>query len=331
MTEQAFLKSYLKILADMETHRYLQQSTLKTMREELRQLRTPLPEEAPPTPERETAPAAAGVFLVLLGLLISAAAAFAAILAVFLLLMIISLGGNLFDPETMEPLLYLTGGAVFVGGTGWSLYKAINNASAAKEEKERHLRELREYRERQDANRNLEQSNRETAGRLSQEIAVLERQAASTQRNLDALYAKGIIYAKYRNLVAICSICEYFLAGRCSSLGDAYNLFETEQRANLIITKLDEAVSRLGELQRSQYMLQQELTLANEKRETLLREVRGLSDSAQRLSRQTEETNRRINEIGSSSAAAAYSAERTREELDFMNRMNQAAGIYRSY
>lgn len=86
---------------------------------------------------------------------------------------------------------------------------------------------------------------------LDQLIAQQEKKLADTRRLLWEAYDKGLLYVKYRNFVAVCSICEYLESGRCSELGGpdgAYNLFEQEIRMNLIITQLGLIISELDEI-----------------------------------------------------------------------------------
>lgn len=61
---------------------------------------------------------------------------------------------------------------------------------------------------------------------------------------LNDFYSVGLIYPKYRSLIPMASISEYFEAGRCSTLGEAYNIFEMERKLGTIIDKLDEISSQ---------------------------------------------------------------------------------------
>lgn len=89
----------------------------------------------------------------------------------------------------------------------------------------------------------------------------LKRLASSleeTRKILAAYYAKGVIFEKYRNLVAMTTIYEYFASGRCSELegpNGAYNLYEQETRQDVVITNLQEINKNLGRIQNNQYVL----------------------------------------------------------------------------
>lgn len=70
------------------------------------------------------------------------------------------------------------------------------------------------------------------------------------------LISLDIIYPKYLNFAAITTISEYLEVGRCSSLtgpDGAYNLYESELRANRIIVQLDYVISSLEEIKQNQY------------------------------------------------------------------------------
>ncbi len=88
-------------------------------------------------------------------------------------------------------------------------------------------------------------------------VLLVETQKTLTDCNLalDKLYSIDVIYNKYRNLIAISQIYEYFMAGRCEALGDAYNMFETELRLDTIIGKLDIIIEQLEEIKTMQYMI----------------------------------------------------------------------------
>ncbi|MBQ8509645.1 MAG: hypothetical protein IJ493_07035 [Clostridia bacterium] len=91
---------------------------------------------------------------------------------------------------------------------------------------------------------------------------IRERAAAE----LKALYAEGTIFEKYRNFVAVTQLLEYLESGRCTELtgpDGAYNLFESESRANVIIAKLDKIVGLLKEIRDTQFMIYRSLESLN--------------------------------------------------------------------
>lgn len=103
-------------------------------------------------------------------------------------------------------------------------------------------------------------------------ISKMKQSLAETRATLKRVYSLDIVFPKYRNLVAMCSIYEYFAAGRCSELtgaNGAYNLYESELRQNIIIGQLDQIIDQLEQIKQNQYMLYSELKQTN----TTLKEV----------------------------------------------------------
>lgn len=82
----------------------------------------------------------------------------------------------------------------------------------------------------------------------------------------DRLYSADIIYVKYRDLVSISTIYEYFVSGRCSELegkDGAYNLYESELRSNIIIDSLGQIASDLQQIKNGQFALYREMCISN--------------------------------------------------------------------
>ena len=93
-------------------------------------------------------------------------------------------------------------------------------------------------------------------------IRQIDAHLQETQALLARYYDLNIIFPKYRGMVAMATIYEYFASGRCSELtgpDGAYNLYEAELRQNLIINKLDVIIRKLDQIQQNQYMLYQEM------------------------------------------------------------------------
>ena len=85
----------------------------------------------------------------------------------------------------------------------------------------------------------------------------LDSSISSCRDALEKLYGYDIIFPKYRNLVAISQIYEYFASGRVTELGGpngAYNLFESELRQNIIIYELKTIIDKLDEISSYQRM-----------------------------------------------------------------------------
>lgn len=93
---------------------------------------------------------------------------------------------------------------------------------------------------------------------LDKEVQQAEELLCNLASARAQLYSLDIVFGKYRDVVALSTFYEYLMAGRCTSLegaNGAYNLYESESRANLIITKLDDIVTRLDKIIDNQYTI----------------------------------------------------------------------------
>lgn len=101
---------------------------------------------------------------------------------------------------------------------------------------------------------------------LSAEIEEAEKMLRQLIVCRKQYYAQDVIYPKYRNIVAIASFNDYIMSGRCDSLfgaNGAYDKYEMDCRADLIISKLSEVVSSLDAIKEGQYMLYSQITEVN--------------------------------------------------------------------
>ncbi len=97
-------------------------------------------------------------------------------------------------------------------------------------------------------------------------IEDMETVLEETKALLVRLYKADILFEKYRDLVSVCTIYEYFVSGRCTELAGpngAYNLYEAELRQNIIITRLDTIIDQLEQIKAGQYMLYSQLETTN--------------------------------------------------------------------
>lgn len=114
-------------------------------------------------------------------------------------------------------------------------------------------------------NNQIQEQNKQEWKLINQKLDLLyeQREKIEEKNNetfdtLNAYYNLDIIYPKYRNFVAISSIYEYLLSGRCNKLeghGGAYDTFEYESRLDHIIIQLDQVIDRLDQIQNNQYQL----------------------------------------------------------------------------
>lgn len=96
---------------------------------------------------------------------------------------------------------------------------------------------------------------------------LLHNNIAMCKKTLNQLYSLNIIFPKYRNLIAISQIYEYFVSGRCTTLEGhegAYNIFENELRQNIIILQLNIVINQLEQIKQNQYMVYQAIQNSNQ-------------------------------------------------------------------
>lgn len=117
---------------------------------------------------------------------------------------------------------------------------------------------------------------------LKQRLTVAEQTLFDTQKVLNTYYGKGIIFPKYRNLVAVSSFYEYLSSGRCTNLEGhegAYNLFENELRLNIILVKLDDIIERLDDIRSNQYALYAAISKSNKNINHLRRSLSNMQNN----------------------------------------------------
>lgn len=101
---------------------------------------------------------------------------------------------------------------------------------------------------------------------LTEQIEIIKKELKEATKVRNELYSYNVVYGKYRNYVAMSTIYEYIDSGRCETLegaDGAYNLFETELRANLIISQLSSITTSLEQIKGNQFVLYKELKAVN--------------------------------------------------------------------
>lgn len=93
---------------------------------------------------------------------------------------------------------------------------------------------------------------------LLKEIDEVKDEIIKINIAINQLNSLNIIYPKYNTFVALTTIYEYLITGRCDSLTGntgAYNLYEQELRSNIIIDKLDTIIEKLDSIKNNQYQM----------------------------------------------------------------------------
>lgn len=122
-------------------------------------------------------------------------------------------------------------------------------------------------------------------------IAPLTKTLEESERRLDELYARDVIFEKYRYMVAMTSMYEYFASGRVSALtghDGAYNLFESELRQNIIICELNTINRNLETIKSNQYILYSAIKKGNEMMESMMESVRDISNTVTKIADTSE-------------------------------------------
>lgn len=160
------------------------------------------------------------------------------------------------------------------------LKKAVKEAQDEKKAYPEKLKEVE--RQKQNREEKIEQKKNQLAS-IPSLISKSEQELKQTRELLKKYYDIGIIYPKYWGMVPICQIYEYLESGRCFSLfgpDGAYNLYESEVRSNLIISKLDDVIDKLDDLGAGQQMLANIIRDSN-------RKIDRLSQSFERIEENT--------------------------------------------
>ena len=124
---------------------------------------------------------------------------------------------------------------------------------------------------------------------------------------LNSLLAPEIIFPKYNDLVAWTTFYEYFVTGRVEGLAGpngAYNLYESELRSNIIISKMDVIISQLESIRDNQYVLFKSIQDVN-------RNIEGMSGKLNDLINVAMDSNQQLRQIKDTAQYINYNTERT--------------------
>lgn len=120
--------------------------------------------------------------------------------------------------------------------------------------------------------RKLDEDNKRVLLEKEQILALQKQQRAinddiqKTKATLERLYDIDVIKPKYRELIPIVTMYEYFDYERCYDLvgpDGAYNLYEHESRQNIIISNLNQVISMLSRIERNQHALYEAIQESN--------------------------------------------------------------------
>lgn len=148
----------------------------------------------------------------------------------------------------------------------------------------------------------------------NEEIKECENLLMNLYRAKKQLESFNIVFPKYLDMVALASIYEYLIAGRCSKLegpDGAYNLFENELRQNIIISKLDVVIDKLEEIKQNQFMIYQALSEINSNLEMLNSKMDDAIDSLENIEKVAKNISKTTEDIKEISEVTAYNTAKT--------------------
>lgn len=143
---------------------------------------------------------------------------------------------------------------------------------------------------------------------LKGEIEQIKECLLDCYKTRELYYRSKVVYGKYLKFPILATFLEYFETGRVNTLPEAYNLYESELRADLIIGKLDTIIEQLEEIKENQYMIYSTLT-SIEKNTALLNDT--LNKGFSGISSQLKTANAQLDNIAVNTALSAYYTERT--------------------
>ena len=317
------LKEYLGIVVDMEKNIYLQKEMIGKLQKEISHLGIANTYEKPQLPELSGAKSAGNIAASLIALILS-------FLAVAWGVSLITSGVILYFLFAL--VVFAAAIAAFICGI-IGIREGISDSGRAKKQAVNAQRAYVEAQDRyeKDSAADKKRINKELKQKavLTAELNQLINANTASERVLAEIYNKNIIFPKYRNLVMVCSLYEYICSGRCSALEGhegAYNILETEMRLDRIITQLDMVIDRLDSIKQNQYILYSTIKESNNKCEQIIYSANNIAASINSFRGETAALNAQIAELQKSSALTAYTTERVRQEMHYMNRMNYLSG-----
>lgn len=146
---------------------------------------------------------------------------------------------------------------------------------------------------------------------LQKEIDEAEQLLKKFFETRNALYAYNVVFPKYRNIVALSTFCEYLVTGRCSALdgaNGAYNLYESECRADMIISQLNVVIESLEQIKQNQYMIYSELQNIRSELASLNNTMEAAVSSIRNIETNTASMNQKMDKIAESAAVTAHNS-----------------------
>ena len=158
---------------------------------------------------------------------------------------------------------------------------------------------------------------------LLQEISEVKETLQKLYDTKYQLESLEIVYPKYLDFIALTTISEYLATGRCTVLtgaDGAYNLYESEIRANRIIAQLDQVIDSLEQIKANQYKTYSLLKEVGDN----ISDISKKMDSAITALNNIQDHTKRIEE---NSAMIAYNTAKTAHYMKINNQLTNAIGF----
>lgn len=261
-------KEYVRNIRDLEVSCYQQEMLLRKLKNKPANINreiVALERTKDEIPTKPLSAVSSVIIMVIMDLFFALVGAVIGFVGGFIVRVI---AGIFADPSNW--ITFLIGGAIigYIIALICLFYWQRDTVKDAHDEKKAYPEKLKEV-ERKKQNRKQEiEYKKKQLTMLPSVVSKSEQELQQTRDLLKKYYDLGFIYPKYRGMVPVCQIYEYLESGRCFSLlgpGGAYNLYESEVRSNLIISKLDDVISRLDDLSAGQQMLANVIRESNRK------------------------------------------------------------------
>lgn len=308
------LKEYISIILDMEKNKYIQEITLEYMYKKRNSLGIKRDIEIP---YRDNAKTDYGEYMLRVGLIF---ATIGFVIGIFVK------WGDFWDSSGIFAVILAPLFGIFIAliaGISSALIigpfvaMGVSNKEQTEYNSAYQIR-LREYEHQKSNDDNRVRKEIVLRGKIQRDIDLLESKYNESNKHLGKFYSYNIINEKYRHdIVAIASFYQYLDEKRTYSLEydrktadkGAYNIYNEEAQRGIIISQLNQILSKLDRVLENQQVIQRALRDANSK-------INYLSSNINKMSNAMEAA------IQEQTAIQMYNAERTQAELRFMNTMN---------
>lgn len=146
---------------------------------------------------------------------------------------------------------------------------------------------------------------------IEKEISEAETTLGETCKALNELYSYGVVFSKYRNIVAVSAFYEYLTCGRCTALegaDGAYNIYESEIRADRMIAQLSQVIKSLDAIRENQYALYNSIQETNKRLAKMEHSMKSAVSSLREIEFSTRNMRDTMDEIANYTAIAAYNS-----------------------